>query len=341
MTETILRPTSDVEKGWDYSTGGGSGTLHLVIDALDATWTQWDEIGTNPYLHNTQTTDRIETIATGNQHGWFTYTNSGKSAEDITFVKIIITVYGDGNDAVHVYLHDGVSEHDLGSLTGDPETWTDEVIDVTSILNTWAKIDAAKIRLVKETAGKKDYFKVCYSELWIDWTLARTDYTEVDEDPHDSDTTYIKTSTTEAVWEDDLFGFETFDLPAGEQIDSVKVYGVVRSENNTYRLNFGFLVKPNAKKYVQYTSAPPNTYTSYNKEWTTNPETGNPWTEAEINALAAGVRGKSYQQCILGCTVYFFYPGRCTQVYLGIVHSPTVVPAKIQYSDGLVCVSVG
>lgn len=318
MPETTLRPISDVEQGWDSSTGGGGyGTLHLAVDTLIAGTQEWTEVGISPYLHTAETANRIETASKNLQHGNFTYQDSKKTVEDITHVDLIISVYGDGNDAVHVYLHDGTTEHDLGSVTGDPDTWTDEVIDVTTILDTWAKIDAARIRIVKETSGKENLFKVCYSEVTVSWELARVDYTEVDEETADENKTMLSTGESGAT-QDDLFGFETFNLPEGHVINSVRVYGRAKgAEGKGY---FYLLIKPTTTKYSGGGGKPASSYTTYYNEWSENPDGGS-WTEDSINALSAGVRGKTEIHCVLKCTVYIPYGVNCTQCYLVVNHS--------------------
>lgn len=320
MTESTLRPISDVEQGWYYSSGGGgSGTLHLVVDSFDKTWREMDEYGNDPFLDTTSPNDKVDTSIDLEQDGWFTYQNSGKNEETITSVKLLITVKGDGDDAIRVYLHDGTSEHDLGTVTGDPDIWTDEEIDVSAILDTWAKIDAAKIRVRYEKLGKAAVMGVCYSELAVGWELARTDYTEVDEEIPDEDATLLSTGES-GNNEDDLFGFEPFNLPEGESVNWVRVYGRAKAASGG-KGGFGLLIKPTTTKY--YNSGDwtqPDEYEDFYAEWAQNPD-GGAWTEDAINSLSAGVRGKSQIQCILGCTIYFPYGVTCTQCYIIVNYS--------------------
>lgn len=361
MTEVTLRPTSDIEKGWKHSTGGGgSGTLHLPVDSLDkgdAIPDEWDEIGVNPFLDTAETANRIETSVDQEQHGYFTYQNSGKSVEDIDLLKCLVSVYfvsaKNNDDYMEVWVHDGSADHYLGIIDVNdvtPDQWCDVFIDycethsqpLKDCLNTWAKIDAAKMRTKKTTVETKydNTWKICYSELWVEWSLARTDYTEVDDDPegepsHDSDTTCLTTSGDSSSWEDDLFNAfkdsegQPFSLPVGNKVDSVKVYGTARNINDTKHGYFLVIIKPNDTKYLGSYYQPPVTYTTYNHEWTTNPETGQPWTESEINALVAGVRGKSLSSCILKCSIYLYYAVKCTQCYVVVSYSPISVAGGI------------
>ena len=52
-------------------------------------------------------------------------------------------------------------------------------------------------------------------------------------------------------------------------------------------------------------------WTTYSKEWTTNPSTGQAWTWDEINALEAGVK-----------LTYLRMPPLCTQVYVEVDYTP-------------------
>ena len=361
MTATKLKPISDVEKGFTSSTAGGFGTLQLNVDALsyaDGVPDDWDEIGDYPFLHES-TTHRVETEVTNKEHGYFSFGDSGKSSETIDDVICYVYVQSDGNDGVDVWIHDGNEEHKItpaGGVQGtsEPPNYGEEPLDycythnqqLELCITSWTEIDACKIRLKKVTAGMKATLGVCAAILLIWWTGDRTDYTEVDDDPSgggDGDTTYIATGVVPLLLnEDDLFGFETFNLPGGESIDSVKVYFRVRTSSPGWYGYARALLKISGTKYTTGPSffMPPDTYTLYSQEWTINPNTGSPWTESDINNMSAGVRGKSRLRCINKCTLEFGYPVRCTQVYIEVTHSQ-ISAERVQYSDGLVCVSVG
>lgn len=358
MTTTKLKPTSDVEKGFTSSTAGGYGTLQLNVDALsyaDGVPDDWDEIGDYPFLHS-GTQNRVETEVTNEEHGYFSFGDSGKSSETIDDVICYVYVQSDGNDGVDVWIHDGNEEHKItpaGGVQGtsEPPNYGEEPLDycythnqqLELCITSWAEIDACKIRLKKVTAGMKATLGVCAAILLIWWTGDRTDYTEVDDDPSgggDDDTTYISTSVIVSQYEDDLFGFETFNLPAGDQVDSVKVYFRVRTSSPGWYGYARALLKISGVKYAGVEYGPPNTYMLYSQEWATNPNTGSAWTESEINNMSAGVRGKSRLRCISRCTLEFAYPVLCTQVYIEVTHSQ-ISAERVQYSDGLVCVSVG
>jgi len=127
------------------------GTLWLYVDSNDTSRMDWSEVGIQPYLDavdsNYVTTDVGDAL-----EGDFGFTDSGKSTETITSVSV--QIYGQhatGNN-LEVFVWDSSSWTSLGSqaLTS---SWGWVNYTATTVLDTWAKVDAAKIYLKTSASG--------------------------------------------------------------------------------------------------------------------------------------------------------------------------------------------
>lgn len=148
-------------------------TETLWVDSLDSTWMAWTESGTSPYLHSEGEGD-INSGVAGNQEGWFTFQDHGGSG---TINSVVLKIYarqsGSGvpYEYIRIYLHDGSSEHDLGTIELTSNTYSYFDITVTSILDTWTKIDDAKIRIKHETHAAWNPY-VDAAKLYVTYTAA-------------------------------------------------------------------------------------------------------------------------------------------------------------------------
>jgi len=146
-----------------------------------------------------------------------------------------------------------------------------------------------------------------YSQLGVYPTgvVAGEHWDKVDEVVADDASTYVLMTpgVDEGVYKRDLYA-----LPAHEgsgAINSVKVY--VRAKINvSYSLAS---IRTHDTVYDSANLGHGGTWSTKSNTWTTNPNTGNPWTWAEIDALEAGVslRGVSSS-----------YYAQCTQVYVEV-----------------------
>jgi len=106
-----------------------------------------------------------------------------------------------------------------------------------------------------------------------------------DETPHDDDATYLRTNTYE--WQEDLYNMPDHSTGSGS-INYVRVYAVAKSmtagQTTVYTQ-----VKTNGVEYDGTWYATTTDYATYSHQWDTNPQTGQPWTWAEIDALQIGV----------------------------------------------------
>lgn len=152
-----------------------------------------------------------------------------------------------------------------------------------------------------------------------EWDPVSNDWQNVDEDPHDSDTTFISTS---AAGNDDLFTFTVFSIPEGDTIDSVQVAFTGRLAAGTSGL---VRVSVRVGGTVYYAGAGDTLDSSYNlftRNFFTNPATGLDWTVDDVNGVGSnpleqfGVESES----VTASTI------RVTQVKCAVVHAGVEEP---------------
>ncbi len=150
---------------------GGNVTLDLYVDIFDNTRTGWTKHGIDPYLdaqdYSTEYVwmglDRTESI------GDFGFQNISKSSETINSVTLGVYAWKeDSQDTLSVYLWDNSSWGNAYNVARTSAGWTE--FDVTSRLDTWAKIGIAKIYLNGDTTQAENY------RLFADCAMLRINY---------------------------------------------------------------------------------------------------------------------------------------------------------------------
>ena len=153
---------------------GSNVTLDLYIYTFDDSRTGWTRHGTDPYLHiQNHPTDYVWLgLDRTSSVGDFGFQNSSKSSETIN--SAVLRVYAwkeETQDNFWVYLWDNSSWGNAYNVTRTSAGWTD--FDVTARLNTWIKIDSAKIYLTGDTTQAKNY------RLFADCVMLRISYATV------------------------------------------------------------------------------------------------------------------------------------------------------------------
>ena len=132
-------------------------------------------------------------------------------------------------------------------------------------------------------------------------------YQDVDEDSKDDLTTYVFRNN--AAYAEDVYGFG--DHTGTGIVISVQIcaysYGYVAYADNRYKP----LVKVGGTVYYgdEFDSADNDTFQLHSHTWSVNPDTGNGWTWAEIDALLAGIALKGTNSLT-------------TQVYAVVTYEP-------------------
>ena len=102
------------------------------------------------------------------------------------------------------------------------------------------------------------------------------------------------------------------------KINSVTVYINARSVSTPIQPSAYTRIKTNNTAYDGTEQTLTTSYSSYNTAYTTNPQSGNEWTWAEINALQAGVGLRR----AMGTGGLAGRESRCTQVWVVIDYTP-------------------
>jgi hypothetical protein len=146
----------------------------IYTNAFSARLTGWTVTGSSPYLQNTNT-DYIRTAVNLREEGDWTFPNSAGSGT-INSVKLEFEGYLStaGCGTVEVYVWDGSSWIDVATIVFDTAySWKE--VDVSTVLNTWAKINGAKVYVhydrgvagtcyVRRLTRKVDYMAVAVTE---------------------------------------------------------------------------------------------------------------------------------------------------------------------------------
>jgi len=146
----------------------------VYTNAFDATYVAWIEVGSSPYLHNTDTDYiyRLTSKTLTYKEGCWSFPNSAGSGT-INSVKLRFEDYRSnlaGDAGVDVYVWDGTSWVYASCLSSYHTSYAWEELDVSSILNTWDKINGAKVYLEVMTATLTDTIYVRRLTRKVDYT---------------------------------------------------------------------------------------------------------------------------------------------------------------------------
>ena len=148
-------------------------------------------------------------------------------------------------------------------------------------------------------------------------------WSAVDEDPADDETSMVWWGTFPATGS----ARDLYNLPASVGagvIDKITIYARSKGENYFYPFTGGgnIILKTGGTVYESgYKGCPSaSVWYDWSEEWSTNPNTGNPWTWAEIDALQIGIRLRG--SWLSG----YRHETYCTQVYVEVDFTLVVVP---------------
>jgi len=172
---------------------GESDSLLLYVDADDETRIDWVRVGANPYLDAIDYNTNYVSVSGNNELvGDFGFANSGKSSESINSVVVQIYAKQSGtNNPLAILIWDGSSWTSLGNIA-TPNSWSWMNWTATTLLNTWAKIDGAKIYIV--TASAAGTYEVDCARLKVDYVASNymldleVQWTNID---HDESNEYL------------------------------------------------------------------------------------------------------------------------------------------------------
>ena len=168
-----------------------------------------------------------------------------------------------------------------------------------------------------------------------EWLDHGSGYSDVDENPHDGETTYIQEATATSK---ETFTFEDHTTET-DTITAVRVYAVAEYWYSVMNISLMLRNGTNQVGDSQAIAAYPN-YTDYYQEWTTNPHTGNPWTWAAIDDIEAGVKLESGAgDCRVTQVRVVVYYGAATTTTTGITSDIEYAVGNLLIVGGMIMVA--
>jgi hypothetical protein len=148
-----------------------SGSIWLYVNNDDVARTDWKRVGANPYLDAIDyDTNYLSVKATNKEAGNFDFTDSGKSTETIDNVTVQLYVkQSRAGDSLEVFVWNGSLWASL-DLKEIPTSWNWVNWTASTQLNSWAKIDGAKIYFVSYRQPGANEFLVDCARLQVDYS---------------------------------------------------------------------------------------------------------------------------------------------------------------------------
>jgi len=145
------------------------------VSNFDSTATDWTEVNSAPYLNNTDT-DYVTTATKSQVESFFEFGSTGITTGTINSVVFYIETQQDtgGDDKITVNIQaTGVTLTAVATYVPNVGSYSFQSTDISTILDTWAKINSAEISLTSVrtgTAMTAVYARRAY--LYITYTAA-------------------------------------------------------------------------------------------------------------------------------------------------------------------------
>jgi len=203
----------------------------LNVDGFTNRINEWLTSGASPWLDAQEDNNYIYAKSSGAEIGDFTFEDLTKPWAGGTVNLNIYCKSDDGDDQIDVYLYDGSTWQLAGTITPYKNTYRVETIDVSAILNTEAKINAAKVYFVKQSVAAPNYVYIdrvylstsVYDEQLLAIAAARiaVDYYEggvwTINSPSSTEAIEAGWSNPEGAYDEDNFGYAEASGTVGEQ----------------------------------------------------------------------------------------------------------------------------
>lgn len=148
-----------------------SGSMWLYVNGDDGARTDWKRVGTNPYLDAIDYyANYLSVKATKKEAGNFDFTDSRKSIETIDNVTVqLYSRQSRAGDSIEVFLWNGSLWTSLG-LREIPTSWNWINWTTSTDLDSWSKIDGAKIYFLSYRQPGANEFLVDCARLQVDYS---------------------------------------------------------------------------------------------------------------------------------------------------------------------------
>lgn len=152
------------------------GTESLYVNGFNSVNEQWTEVGAAPWL-NDNTSNNINTKNDEDYHEEFTFSDHVGS-ETLNSATLYMEVQGNSgrNDYVVVDIYDGSSWSNIVELDPDNDSYQWFNYDVSTVLDSWIKVNSAKLRVQYQRSGSPAtqtiYVRRAY--IYVDYSAAET-----------------------------------------------------------------------------------------------------------------------------------------------------------------------
>jgi len=161
-----------------------SANYTLYVNSFSDVRTGWERFGASPYLHNTDADYIRQSGATGDKIGDFGFGNLPQTIGEIYSCWLYMECYQEGaGETIDVYIStDGGSTWVLAGTITPSSAYSWQTLDVTTILDTHAKINNALMYLDYNAVGAPDYVYVrrVYLRVRVDPTGCWIDHLPVE-----------------------------------------------------------------------------------------------------------------------------------------------------------------
>jgi hypothetical protein len=156
---------------FEGSSGYPGGNEYLYVDGFGSERTAWVEVGISPYLNAVDGVNRVYTASDNAEEGDFTFSDSSVSGAFSSSQIELYSYQAGAAETIDVYIHDGTSWNNMGSITpAAGYSWLS--IDTSSVLDTKAKIDVAKLYVVYQKSGPSHTVSLDASRIY--WSATST-----------------------------------------------------------------------------------------------------------------------------------------------------------------------
>ena len=226
----------------------GDGLLLLYANTCDWVLDEWNVYGfpfeeaLNAIDYDEPSPKWIETSVKNKLEGDFFFANSSKSTETIINITVQVYARNSDNSSLGVYIWDGPSYAELEDQALTP-SWQWVNYTATTVLDTWAKIDGAKMNVGSKANGGPyqidcarllvEYDSTNYeADLEVQWT--NVDYDEANEELYVYGGTMGSESLRVDVWNGSSWHNVIASLTSGWNNVSISTYLV----SSTFTIRF-------------------------------------------------------------------------------------------------------
>lgn len=153
---------------------GDDPTETLKVTTMGTERAGWTEVGTLHLQEQDQPTHYVWTVTKKAEHGDWDFANTAYSAETLNSVTLYVYAYNDVGRELSFFIHDGTSWTEYAIILPTSYGWSNIA---TPVLDTWTKVDGAKLYVAQPNQADKSWIDAAY--LLIDYTTVGVESEQV------------------------------------------------------------------------------------------------------------------------------------------------------------------